>query len=147
YIARFLTLITFIAVFYKGMIKVEKFILYFLIISNIGMLIGLLQWVPWPGREFLVSLYPFSNTSYQLGQLNNSMSGIRVHGIAQDATANGGLAAFFFCFAYSVFQYYKKHRFLAITLIILSIINIFASQARAGMLAFVFSILLLYFIN
>jgi len=147
YIARFLTVISFIAVFYKDNIKEEKFIFYFLIISNIAMFIGILQWIPWPGRELLVSLYPFHNTAYQLGQLNNSMAGIRVHGIAQHATANGGLAAFFFCFAFSVYQYLKKHRFLAIILMIFSVVNIFASQARAGMLAFVFSVFLFYLIN
>lgn len=147
YTARFLVMITFIVVFYYGKINEKAFIKYFLIVLNMGMLIGLLQWIPWFGREFLVKLYPFHNITHQLNQLNNTLSGVRVHGIAQHATANGGLAAFFFIFGYSIFRYYKKYYLLSISLMLLSIVNIFASQARAGILMLFFSFFLFYLIN
>lgn len=147
YIARFLFLVYFIVIFYKEKVDSAIFIKYFLIILNIGMLIGILQWIPWPGREFFIRLYPFRDGSEQLSQLNRGLSYIRVHGLAQHATSNGGLAAFFFVFAYSVFKYYKKHKFLSILLMLLSIINIFASQARGGILALIFSLFLFYIIN
>lgn len=147
YVARFLILLTFILVFYNGKVDADVFIKYFLIALNIAMLIGILQWIPWPGREFFINLYPYREGIEQLSQLSRSMNLIRVHGFAQMATANGGLSAFFFVFAYSVYKYYKKYRFLATTLIVFSIINIFASQARAGMLAFVCAIALFYVIN
>ncbi|GGF96567.1 hypothetical protein [Paenibacillus aceti] len=147
YIAKFLTIILFTVIFYNGKVEADIFIKYFLIILNIGMLIGLFQWIPWPGREFLVRLYPFNDFSGQLEQLNRTMVGIRVHGLAQHATANGGLATFFFVYGFSVFSYYKKHQFLSTSLMLLSIINIFASQARAGILALVFSVFLFYVVS
>lgn len=147
YITRFLFLITFILVFYKEKVKLDVFIKYFLIILNLGMLIGLLQWIPWPGRTFLVELYPFTRVDIQLEQLNREMHAIRVHGIAQHATANGGLATFFFVYGYAIFKYYKRYKFLSISLMLLSVINIFASQARGGMLALFSAIILFYAIN
>lgn len=147
YGARFIIMITFIHLFYNKSFAPEVFIKYFLIILNIGMLIGILQWIPWVGREILVTLYPFNNFDYQLSQLSNTMSGIRVHGIAQHATANGGLGMFFFIFAFSIYKYYKKFKFETISLMVLSILNIIASQARAGMLAIVFAIFLLYAVD
>ncbi|MED3652391.1 hypothetical protein [Heyndrickxia sporothermodurans] len=147
YVVRFITMLSFIVVFYYRKVDADIFIKYFLLFLNIGMLIGFLQWIPWPGRELLVKLYPFYNITYQMDQLSNTMSGIRVHGLAQHATANGGLATFFFAFGFSVFKFYKKYKLLSISLIILSIINIFASQARAGMLALVFSIFVFYLIS
>lgn len=147
YVVRFLFLISFIVVFYKGEIEADIFIKYFLIFLNIGMLIGILQWIPWPGRELFIKLYPYRDGIEQLSQLNRPLHLLRLHGIAQFATANGGLAAFFFIFGYSVFKYYKKHKFLSVLLMILSIINIFASQARAGILALVFSIFLFYIVS
>src|SRR5690606_38755214 len=103
YISRFIVMISFLVIFYQGKVKADTFLKYFLIVTNIAMLIGFLQWIPWPGRELVVRLYPFYNIEYQLNQLNNTMSVIRVHGIAQFATANVGLAAFFFIFGLSVF--------------------------------------------
>ncbi|MBW4829372.1 MAG: hypothetical protein KZY61_03560 [Clostridiaceae bacterium] len=147
YIARLLFLISFTVIFYKGNIKADVFIKFFLIFLNIGMLIGILQWIPWPGREFFIKLYPFRDGTEQLSQLNRSLYILRLHGVAQFATANGGLASFFFIFGYSVFKYYKEHRFLSILLMILSIVNIFASQARAGILALVFSFFLFYIVG
>ncbi|MDK2828109.1 MAG: hypothetical protein PWP67_909 [Clostridium butyricum] len=147
YIARFLFLISFACVFYKGKIEADIFIKYFLIFLNIGMLIGILQWIPWPGREFFIKLYPFRDGLEQLSQLNRPFYLIRVHGLAQHATANGGLATFFFVFSYSVFKYYRKYKFLSISLMMLSIINIFISQARGGILALIFSIFLFYIID
>ncbi|MFD2131647.1 hypothetical protein ACFSKI_10545 [Pseudogracilibacillus auburnensis] len=147
YIARYLALISFIIWFYKGNIKADTFIKYFLVFLNIAMLIGILQWIPWPGREFFIQLYPFRDGSLQLNQLNRDLSGIRMHGFSQHGTANGGIATFFFVFAYSVFKYYKKYKGLSVILMVLAIVTIFASQARAGMLALVFSILLFYIIN
>jgi hypothetical protein len=147
YIARSLFLIYFIVIFYKGKVEADTFIKYFLIFLNIGMLKGILQWIPWSGREFFIRLYPFRDGLEQLSQLNRPLHTLRVHGLAQHATANGGLAAFFFIFGYSVFRYYKKYRFLSILLMVLSIVNVFASQARAGMLALVFSFFLFYIIS
>lgn len=147
YIARLLFLTVFVLIFYKGKVSTNSFIKYFLIILNIGMLIGILQWIPWPGRELLIKIYPFRDGAEQLSQLNRPLHLIRVHGVSQHATANGGLAAFFFIFGYSVFKYYKKYRLLSLILMMFSIINVFASQARAGILALVFSFVLFYFIS
>lgn len=147
YIARFLFLISFTALSYRRNIEAETFIKYFLIISAIGMLIGILQWIPWPGRVLLIKLYPFRDGTEQLAQLNRPLHLLRLHGIAQFATANGGLATFFFTFGYSIFRYYEKYKFLSVLLMALSIINIFASQARAGILSLVVSVLLLYIID
>lgn len=147
YVARFLIFLSFIVFFFHGKFSAESFIKYFLISLNLGMLIGLMQWFPWPGREFFIKLYPFREGIEQLSHLSRSLSGIRVHGLAQMATANGGLATFFFVFALSVFKYYKKHKILAIILMVLAVINVFASQARAGILALVFALLLFYIID
>lgn len=147
YIARFLTLITLIVWLYKGKVEPDTFIRYFLIFLNIATLIGILQWIPWPGRELFIQLYPFRDGSLQLSQLARELHNLRMHGFAQHATANGGMATFFFIFAYSVFRYYKKYQGLSISLMILAIINIIASQARAGLLALVFSVILFYIVS
>ncbi|TWT07040.1 hypothetical protein FQV26_04290 [Planococcus sp. CPCC 101016] len=147
YIVRFLFLISFSIIFYKNKVDAKVFIKYFLIVANIGMLIGVLQWIPWAGRLFLVEMYPFTKVDIQLAHLDRSLHAIRVHGIAQFATANGGLATFFFIFAYSVYKYSSHYKLLSISLIFLSILNIVTSQARAGMLALVFAVILLYLID
>ena len=147
YAARFLIMSMFFYFGYYNKIKPNTFILYFLIIMNIGMIIGILQWIPWPGREFFISLYPFRDGTLQLSQLNRPLHLIRMHGLAQNATANGGLAAFFLIFGICVISFYKKYKLLSFSLIIVSIINIFASQARAGLLAAVFTLGFFYFLR
>lgn len=147
YIVRFLFLISFISIFYLSKIEAKVFIKYFLIITNLGMLIGILQWIPWPGRLLFVELYPFTKVDIQLAHLERSLHAIRVHGLAQFATANGGLATFFFIFAYSVLKYFNRYKFLSISLIILSLVNIITSQARAGMLALAFALILFYILD
>ncbi|MCK9217039.1 MAG: hypothetical protein M0P77_03855 [Firmicutes bacterium] len=147
YVARFLCFISFAIVFYYGKVDRDTFIKYFLIVLNIGMLIGLLQWIPWLGRVFFIKLYPFRDGSLQLSQLNRSLGNLRMHGVAQMATGNGGLASFFFIFACSIYKYYKKHKKASSLLMILSVVNIFASMARAGLLALVFGIFLFYILS
>lgn len=147
YVVRFIFLISFIVMAYKGKINKDKFIKYFLITLTVGMGIGLLQWIPWPGREFFIRLYPFRDGTLQLSQLNRPLFSLRLHGFAQFATANGGIASFSAIFAYSVKKYYGKYKRLSLMLLIFSIVNIIASQARAGMLAFVFSIFLFYVVT
>lgn len=147
YIVRFLFLISFLVIFYKNKVEAKVFIKYFLIVANIGMLIGILQWIPWPGRLFFVEMYPFTKVDVQLAHLDRSLHAIRVHGIAQFATANGGLATFFFIFSYSVYKYLNQYKFLSISLMLLSLLNIITSQARAGMLALVFAVIFLYLID
>lgn len=147
YIVRFIFLISFIILAYKGRIDKDKFIKYFLIVLNIGMAIGILQWIPWPGRELLISLYPFRDGTEQLSHLSRSLNTIRLHGFAQHATANGGIASFAIAYAYSVKRYYGRYKKMSLILLMLSIINLLASQARAGMLAAAFSIVLFYFVN
>ncbi|SCZ81397.1 O-antigen ligase family protein [Acidaminobacter hydrogenoformans] len=147
YVTRFLFFIAFIALFYRRYFDEQKFVKYFLIVMNIGMLIGVLQWVPWPGRELFVKAYPFTKADIQLAQLSRELYSIRVHGIAQFATANGGLATFFFVFGYSVYKYYKEHKYLSICLMILSVINVIASQARAGILSLVSAIIIFYIVD
>ena len=145
YVVRFVFLISFIVLAYRGKINKDKFIKYFLIILIFGMSIGILQWVPWPGREFFIKLYPFRDGSEQLSQLSRgSLYSIRLHGFAQHATANGGIACFAAVFAYSVIRYYSKYKNFSRILLILSVVNIVASQARAGMLAAAFSVFLFY---
>src|SRR5699024_4061813 len=80
YIARYLTLLSFLIWFYKGNIEIDTFIKYFLILLNIAMLVGLLQWLPWPGREFFIQLYPFRDGSLQLSHLYRELHAIRLHG-------------------------------------------------------------------
>lgn len=147
YLARLLTVLSFTVFFYKNKIDLKSCIKILLIIFNIGMLIGILQWIPWPGREYFVQLYPFRDGVLQLSHLDRTLSNIRINGIAQHGTANGGLATFFFIYAFSVFRYYGKYSGLSITLIILSIINLFAGQSRAGILSLVFSFFLFYIVD
>ncbi len=147
YLARLLILLVFTYISYNEKVDYDKLIKYILIIFTIGMLIGLLQWIPWPGRELMVKLYPFRDGAQQLEHLSRDMVNIRVHGIAQFATANGGIAVLFFVIGYSVYKYYRNYRKIALSLMILSIINIFASQSRGGQLAFISVIVLLYIID
>lgn len=147
YVVRFVFLLSFIVLAFKGRIDKDKFIKYFLLVLTFGMTIGILQWIPWPGREIFIKLYPYRDGLEQLSHLSRSLYAIRMHGFPQFATANGGVASFAFVYAYSVRRYYGKYRKLTLSLLILSIINILASQARAGMLAVTFSIILFYFIN
>lgn len=147
YIARMLVCVLFIDILYKNRIKEDLFIKYLLIVFNIAMLIGVLQWVPWLGREFFVKLYPFREGIEQLVHLSRSMSGIRVHGIAQMATANGGLAVFFFVIGWSVYKYYQRYSKLALSLSVVSIVNILASQSRGGQIVLIFVIFLFYIID
>lgn len=147
YLVRFVFLISFIVLAYKGKVEKDKFIKYFMIVLTLGMSIGILQWIPWPGREYLNIVYPFREGTLQLTYLNRPLHLIRVHGFAQFATANGGIASFALVFGYCVRKYYKRYNSFALILIIMSVMNIFISQARAGMLAAVFSIFLLYLVN
>lgn len=147
YLVRFVFFISFIILAYKGKIDKDKFIKYFLLVLIIGMSIGILQWIPWPGRELFNVLYPFRDGTVQLTQLNRPLHLLRIHGFAQHATANGGIASFALVFGYSVNKYYQRYNSLTLILITISIINIFISQARAGMLAAVFSFFLLYLVN
>ncbi|WP_226678988.1 hypothetical protein [Mesobacillus jeotgali] len=147
YVARFIFFIGFIYFFYKGKIEADTFIKYFLIFLSAAMLIGILQWIPWPGRELFIKLYPYRTGLEQLERLGLPLHQLRVHGIAQIATANGGLATLFFIFGFSVFKYYKKYNILSVSLMVLSLVNVFASQARAGLLALLFSLILFYIIS
>lgn len=147
YIARLLILIFFIDLTFHSKVSTNEFVKYFLFFANIGMIVGILQWIPWYGREFFNKLYPFRDGTLQLSRLNSEIADIRIHGLAQHATSNGGLATLFFSFAFSIFKYYKKYKALAIILMILSIINVFASQARAGLLALITSFLVIYFLD
>lgn len=147
YIARMCIFVFFVDFLYKQKVTSEKFIRYTLIVFNIGMLIGFLQWIKWPGRELLVRLYPFKDGVAQLEHLSRNLSGIRIHGIAQHATANGGLAVFFFIFGYGIYRYYGRHKKLSIFLMGLCLINIFASQSRGGQMTLVFALILMYFMD
>ncbi|GAA5415783.1 hypothetical protein Pryu01_00815 [Paraliobacillus ryukyuensis] len=147
YVVRFVFLVSFIVIAYKGYIDKDKFINYFLIVLIMGMSIGILQWLPWIGREFLTNVYPFKDGIDQLKNLDRPLHLIRIHGFAQHATGNGGIASFALVFGYCVKKYYKKYNILSLILIMMSVINIFISQARAGMLAAIFSIFLLYVVN
>lgn len=147
YVVRFVFLISFIVLAYKGRINKNKFIKYFLTILIIGMGIGVLQWIPWTGRELFIYLYPYRDGTEQLSQLNRPLYSLRLHGFTQFATSNGGVASFAAVFAYSVRKYNCKYNKLSVILLILAVINIIASQARAGMLALIFSIFLFYIVN
>lgn len=147
YIVRFTFFFGFAVVAYKGKLDSDKFIKYFLITLFVGMAIGLLQWMPWPGREFFVRMYPFQDGTSQISSLGRNLSRLRVHGFAQMATANGGIASFSFTFAYSVWKYYDKYKIFSLMLIFLSLLNIVISQSRVGLVTVIFSIFLLYLIN
>jgi hypothetical protein len=144
YIVRFIFFFTFMIFAYGGQIKSEKFIKYFLYVLIGAMTIGILQWIPWPGRVLMIKLYPFRDGNLQLSQLNRSLVTLRLHGFAQHATANGGLATFCFVYAYSVFRYFSKHKKSSLVLMGLALINVIASQARAGMLALICSMFFFY---
>ena len=148
YVARFSVIIFMVIWFYNRKISGDTFIKYFLLFLCIGMLIGILQWIPWPGREFFVKLYPFRDGSLQLSHLNrSSLASIRVHGMAQHATSNGGLGMFFFIFGFTVFKYYGEFKKRSVVLIIFSVVNVFASQARSGILSLVFGVTLIFVID
>ncbi|WP_147384572.1 hypothetical protein [Paenibacillus sp. 1011MAR3C5] len=123
--------------------KPIEFIKLFMIILIAGMLIGIMQWLPWPGRVMFINLYPFRDGELQLSHLTRELHSIRVHGWAQFATANGGLAMLAFVFGFSVYNFSGKFRVAALALMFLAVLNLIVSQARAGMLVFVFAIILL----
>jgi hypothetical protein len=147
YVTRFMCIISFILLFYHSKLEAKLFIKMFLVTLTLGMVIGILQWIPWGGQVFFINLYPFREGTEQLAQLDRVLYLRRVHGFAQFATANGGVATFAFIFAYSVYAYLKKFKLLAILLMVASLVNVVASQARAGMLALAFSVLAFYFIK
>ncbi|PAE96541.1 hypothetical protein [Shouchella clausii] len=147
YIARFLCFVCFLLLFFHSKVKTEVFIKLFLIVLIWAMSVGILQWISWPGQQFFINLYAFRDGTLQLSQLDRELFERRVHGFAQHATSNGGIAMFSFVYGFVIFSYFKKHRFLASILMCLSVVNIVASQARAGMIALAFAFCLLYFLN
>lgn len=147
YVARFLTYLFFSTLFYYGRFSTDIFIKYFLLILTLGMFIGVLQWLPWPGQKILLQFYPFKDGGEQLALLGREMSFVRIHGWAQHATANGALGMMAFVVALSVFIYMNRYKVISVIVMVLSILNIVSSQARAGMLAFGFAIILMYFIH
>lgn len=147
YFARLLMFIYFVIKLYNIKIKATFFIKVFLITLTLGMSIGLLQWLPWPGNVYFLKMYPFKDGSLQLSLIGKELSFVRIHGWAQHATANGGLAMLSFVFAISNYLYGKAFKKLSILLMVFSIVNIIISQARAGLLALLFSILFMYLIH
>lgn len=147
YIARLGCISIFILWLYYSKIEIKTVIKSLLIIFNLAMLIGILQWISWPGQTFFINLYSFRDGIEQLSQIDRALHLRRAHGVAQHATANGGVAAFVLIFASSIYIYYKKYKFLSLSLIILAILNIFASQSRAGVIALVFSFFLFYIVD
>ena len=147
YVARFLTYLFFSTLFYYKRFSTNFFIKTFMIVLILGMLIGVLQWLPWPGQKILLQLYPYRDGGEQLALLGRDLSVVRIHGWAQFATANGALGMMAFVVALTVFIYMNKYKLASVILMILSILNIVISQARAGMLAFVFAIIMMYFVH
>ncbi|UJF34583.1 hypothetical protein [Paenibacillus hexagrammi] len=147
YLARFLCILSYFVLIAKSKIDTSTFIRFFLIILILAMSVGILQWIPWGGQTLFINLYKFRDGSEQLAQLDRYISLRRVHGVAQMATANGGIAAFCFIFAYSVFGFFKKYKLLSLILMLFSLVNIVASQSRAGMLMLAFSIFTFYFVK
>ena len=132
YVARFLFFTAFAAMFYNSKISGETFLKYFMIVLLVAMSIGIMQWVPWPGQGIMLRQYVQVNRdlSANVGRIVP-----RVPGIAQMATATGGLAAFVFAVSLSILISRHHCRKIAILGIILSIINLVICMARGGMLA------------
>lgn len=147
YLARLMCIISFMLMLYRSELRAESFIKMFLVVLVLAMSVGILQWLPWKGQAFFINLYPFRDGIEQLAQMDRELSTLRVHGVAQMATANGGIATFAFIFAFSVFSYFKKYKLLSVILLVFALVNIVASQARAGVLALAFSLLVFFFIK
>lgn len=117
----------------------------FIFVLSLGMLIGVFQLFNWSGSGFFRSAY--TSHEHHLNQMNLSRaSSRRISGMANFATATGGIAAFMAVLVISMHLFYKKNKVLTFIGLFLAIFNIVAAQARMGYLTFVFSLIVFYFI-
>jgi hypothetical protein len=145
YIVRFLFFLFFFVYFYKSDgVGDKKFIKYFLFVLLIGMMVGILQWLPWSGAGHIAEAYTFAEKHVKLSTVDLVFK--RVPGIAGFATANGGIAAFTFIFALSSYCFLMNYRMLSLAAMLFAIWNTLASQARMGYLTIAFSVVVFYFI-
>lgn len=147
YVARYFCILFFILIFYNSDISVDFFVKLFLAIMSMAMFVGLAQWFSWPGQKLFLSLYKFRDGSEQLAQLGRELYQLRVHGVAQFATANSGVAAFAFLYATAIYIFYKRYKPFCFILMVLSLLNIVASQGRAGILMLIAGIVIFYFMR
>lgn len=145
FIARFLFFCTFIILFYNYRIKLKTFMGVFIFVLCLGMFIAVFQFFNWAGSDFFRSAY--STTEHLLNQmyLDNPASR-RVSGMANFATATGGIAAFLGIMVLSMHFFYRKRRLLTIIGLSLAFFNVVVAQARMGYLTVAFSLILLFFV-
>src|SRR5690625_1590190 len=145
YIARFFVFTAFIVFFYTYKINLRKFMGVFIFVLSLGMLIGVLQFFNWSGSGFFREAYIHSE--HHLSEMNLfTPSARRVSGVANFATATGGIAAFTIVLILSMHVFHKKRRLLVLIGLFLAAFNIVVAQARMGYLTAVFSLIALYFV-
>ncbi|WP_195268685.1 hypothetical protein [Eubacterium sp. 1001713B170207_170306_E7] len=145
YACKFMVCIFFISLSSNQKIGINFFIKCFICVGIFAMFVGIVEWIPGVGREFFMKMYPFHDDDYLT--FNRAMVNFRSSGIAQHATSNGGLAAFFFVFSVLLLKHSRQYKVTAGILAVISILNVFASQARAGMLAVLFAIIFMYLLE
>src|SRR5699024_2131990 len=107
YVARFLIFTTFIVWFYSYKINLRKFMNTFILVLSLGMVVGVLQFLNWSGSGFFRTAY--TSSEHHLNQMNFlNPSSRRITGMANFATATGGIAAFASVLIISMHLFYKK---------------------------------------
>ncbi|WP_353894435.1 hypothetical protein PRVXH_001238 [Proteinivorax hydrogeniformans] len=145
YVTRFLVFVGLIAIIYNSKISESYFIKIFSVVSLTAMAVGILQWIPWIGQEFMLRSYAMVDREIGISQVGTLVS--RVPGIARHATSTGGLAAFIFMFSLSMLLTKNRYWMFGIVGIVFSILNLIAAQARGGMLAVAVTFMVIYFVD
>ncbi|GAA5417988.1 hypothetical protein Pryu01_03066 [Paraliobacillus ryukyuensis] len=145
YIARLLYFATFIVIFYKHKIDLKRFMNTFVVILLFGMGIGVLQFLDWYGSGLFRELYTFSDSHLEV--MNRSVGAYkRISGVANFATATGGIAAFTLVLVLSMRLFNKNNFIFTMLGVILTLFNVVTAQARMGYLTVVFSFVIFYFV-
>ena len=147
YVARAIFFTFMFIMSYTGLVKTRLIIRSFIFVFILAMLIGILQWIPWPGRIVFIKLYPFRDGQLQIDKLVLPLYLTRIHGFARNATANAGFAVFVAVYSVAVLIADKASRRASLLLLLFSTVNILASLSRAGLASALFAILLFLLIG
>src|SRR5699024_4099405 len=140
YVARFLIFTTFIVWFYSYKINLRKFLYTFILVLSLGMVVGVLQFLNWSGSGFFRTAY--TSSEHHLNQMNFlNPSSRRITGMANFATATGGIAAFASVLIVSMHLFYKKSRIILFVGLFLALFNVVVAQPRMGYLTILFSLI------
>ncbi|HZF14976.1 MAG TPA: hypothetical protein VE046_03440 [Steroidobacteraceae bacterium] len=144
YIAIFGTFATWFTALYQGWINPGNVVRLILCVAALAMVLGIVQWLPTSWSHWFCSAYVYSD--WQLSNCDAPFAFRRVPGAAHMATANGGLAAFFFIFALLTTIVLQRWRILCSVVMFLAIANVIASQSRMGCVTIAFGLVLTYIV-